>query len=143
MTLGELVDLMVPGDGNFPSASAVGVHGLLHTRLLEIGGEGAIAMLEDAHGEKALGALEREQPELFTKLRAVVYLTYYEMPAVQDAIRSLGHAYNATPLPKGYDTGRFDPGRDTPTHGRGHYVKTEDVKRLDLSGLDFLGGDHG
>ena len=43
------------------------------------------------------------------------------------------------PLPKGYDTGRFDPARDTPTHGRGHYVKTEDVKRVDLSGLDFPG----
>ena len=94
-------------------------------------------------GSAALTDLEKNQPELLARLRSVVFLTYYEMPEVQDAIRSLGHRYNAEPLPKGYAMGRFDPANDTPTHSRGHYVKTDDVKRVDLSGLDFLGEYHG
>ncbi len=146
MTLGELVDLMLPGDGLFPAASAVGVHGLLRQRLREIGGDAALETLVDTSGQGAINALaefEKKQPELFAKLRSVVYLTYYEMPEVQDAIRQLGHRYNAEPLPNGYAMGRFDPARDTPAHRRGHYVKTDDVKRLDLSGLDFLGERHG
>ena len=146
MTLGDLVDLMLPGDDVFPSASSVGVHGLVRARIRDIDGEAALSSLERADsddGASALKALEQTQPELFIRLRAVVFLTYYEMPEVQDAIRSLGHPYNAAPLPKGYATGRFDPAGDTPTHGRGRYVRTEDVKRVDLSGLAFLGGDHG
>ena len=146
MTLGELVDLMLPGDGVFPSASAVGVHGLLRVRLREIGGESALSALERADsksGTDALQALEQQEPVLFAKLRSVVLLSYYQMPEVQDAIRSLGHPYNASPLPNGYDAERFDPSVDTPTHGRGHYVRTEDVKRVDLSGLEFLRDDHG
>ena len=132
--------------GVFPSASAVGVHGLLRSRLREIDGESALSALEQADrksGADALKALEQREPALFAKLRSVVFLSYYEMPEVQDAIRSLGHPYNASPLPNGYATERFDPSVDTPTHGRGHYVRTEDVKRVDLSGLDFLGGEHG
>ncbi|MGI9499498.1 MAG: hypothetical protein ACR2P3_05640 [Geminicoccaceae bacterium] len=143
MTLGELVDLMLPGDDRFPSASSVGVHGQLRGRLREIDGETALSTLEAARakgGPEALTALEEAKPDLFQKLRSVVFLTYYEMPEVQDVIRNFGHPYNASPLPKGYATGRFDPSSDTPTHGRGSYVKTEDVKRVDLSGLDFLEG---
>lgn len=146
MTLGELVDLMLPGDKVFPSASAVGVHGRLRERLREIEGEMALSALEMTSGPsgvEALSALEQKEPELFAKLRSVVFLTYYEMPEVQDAIQSLGHPYNATPLPKGYATGRFDPSDDMPTHDRGRYVRTEDVKRVDLSGLDHLGEGHG
>ncbi len=146
MTVGELVDLMLPGDDMFPSASAVGVHGLLRQRLQEIGSDVALLALANASGQDAINALtdlEKKQPELFTKLRSVVFLTYYEMPEVQDVIRSLGHRYNAEPLPKGYVVGRFDPAADSPTHGRGHYVRTEDVKRVDLSDLDFLGERHG
>lgn len=145
MTLGELVDLMVPGDDLFPAASTVGVHGLLHQRLQTLDGEAALAALANASGQgviDALADLEKNQPELFAKLRSVVFLTYYEMPEVQDVIRSLGHRYNAEPLPRGYAMGRFDPATDTPTHGRGHYVRTADVKRVDLSGLDFLGEHH-
>ncbi|MGI9419303.1 MAG: hypothetical protein ACR2RA_15860 [Geminicoccaceae bacterium] len=146
MTLGELVDLMLPGDDLFPAASAVGVHGLLCRRLREIGGEAALETLAGTSGQDgadALTDLEKNQPMLFAKLRSVVFLTYYEMPDVQEAIRKLGHRYNAEPLPKGYAMGRFDPTTDTPAHCRGHYVKTEDVKRLDLSGLDFLEERHG
>lgn len=146
MTLGELVDLMLPGDDLFPAASTVGVHGLLRQRLQQIGGEATLSALTSASGQGAadmLTDLEKDQPELFTKLRSAVFLTYYEMPEVQEVIRTLGHRYNAEPLPRGYAMGRFDPAIDTPAHGRGHYVKTDDVKRVDLSGLDHLGEYHG
>jgi hypothetical protein len=46
-------------------------------------------------------------------------------------------------LPEGYAVGRFDPATDTPRHGRGGYVHTDEVRRVDLSQLDFLGGSHG
>jgi hypothetical protein len=55
----------------------------------------------------------------------------------------MGFIYNATPLPAGYDVGRFDPATDMPCHRRGRFVGTEEVKRVDLSQLDFLGGGHG
>ena len=67
-----------------------------------------------------------------------MYLTYYQTPAVQDAIRALGFAYNATPLPAGYAVGQFDAERDTPRHGRGRFLATDEVRRVDLSQLDFV-----
>lgn len=146
MTLGELVDLMLPGDDFFPAASTAGVHGLVRSRFFELGGDEAKSVLDDLLEEgcaEALTALEKSQPDLFAKLRSVVFLTYYEMTEVQDAIRNLGHRYNTEPLPKGYAMGRFDPKTDMPRHGRGRYVRTEDVRRVDLSGLDFLGKRHG
>ncbi len=146
MTLGELVDLMLPGDDFFPAASTVGVHGLVRSRFFELGGDEAKSVLDSLLGQdgaEALSNLEAKHPDLFAKLRTVVFLTYYEMPEVQEAIRNLGHLYNSEPLPKGYAMGRFDPKTDMPSHGRGRYVRTEDVKRVDLSGLDYLGGRRG
>lgn len=57
MTLGELVDLMLPGDGLFPSASSVGVHGLLRQRLREVGGDAALSILVKASGQGGIDAL--------------------------------------------------------------------------------------
>ena len=68
----------------------------------------------------------------------MAYLTYYEQPAVRAAIRALGLPYNETPQPAGYAVGRFDPERDRPRHGRGSFVATGEVRRVDLGGLDFL-----
>ena len=62
---------------------------------------------------------------------------------MHEAIRALGFTYHAAPLPEGYDVGRFDPASDTPLHRRGGYVRTEEVRRVDLAPLDFLGGRHG
>ena len=84
-----------------------------------------------------------ELPDYFLQVRNIVYLSYYESPAVHEAIRAMGFTYNAIPLPRGYDVGRFDPATDLPRHQRGHFVATGDVKRVDLSQLDFLGDGHG
>jgi hypothetical protein len=155
--LAGLVDLLVPGDGEFPAASEVGTQAKLADRLIVMRGEGAVAELIDAlsacggplagldeDGRRAvLARLECELPDYFLQVRNIIYLSYYESPAVHEVIRAMGFTYNAIPLPAGYDVGRFDPATDMPRHQRGRFVATGEVKRVDLSQLDFLGGDHG
>jgi hypothetical protein len=155
--LAALVDVLVPGDGAFPCASEVGVQAKLADRLTLMRGEGAVhALIEalataggplarlDREGRTTvLARIERERPEDFLLIRNIVYLSYYESPAVHEAIRAMGFTYHATPLPTGYEVGRFDPATDTPRHRRGAFVPTDEVRRVDLSQLDFLGGSHG
>ena len=155
--LAALVDALVPGDGEFPCASMVGVQAKLIDRLIVMRGEGAMAELIEALGAcggpldrldddgrtTLLARFEREQPDYFLLVRNIVYLSYYESPAVHEMIRAMGFIYNAIPLPTGYDVGKFDPVVDMPRHGRGHFVHTHEVKRVDLSRLDFLGDGYG
>lgn len=147
-TLVSLVDLLLPGDELFPAASTVGVQAKLVDRLNELAGpdvvDQLIAGLEAAGAapgaldRAALEAFERAAPEDFLRVRNLAYLAYYESPAVQAAIRALGFTYHAAPLPAGYEVGRFDPATDLPRHGRGHFVPTALVQRVDLGQLDFL-----
>lgn len=151
--LAALADVMIPGDGAFPSASAVGAHGLLADRLRELGGSslverlraaltvngGPLAAQAPAQRVQTVASLERTEPELFAQARMALYLAYYAQPDVIAAVRQLGFAYNDAPLPQGYALDPFDPAIDAPKHGRGRYVATEAVRRVDLSGLDFLG----
>jgi hypothetical protein len=153
--LAALVDVLVPGDELFPNASRVGAQGLLATRLRETLGEavidrlletlqnagGPLAPLEPAARREVAARFESSDTELFLLVRNITYLSYYEQPSVHAAIRALGFVYHAVPLPEGYALPPFDPASETPRHGRGHFVPTDEVKRVDLSGLDFL-GDH-
>jgi hypothetical protein len=155
--LATLVDVMVPGDGEFPSASQIGVQAKLADRLVVMRGKDAVRTLIDALAgcggplapldkDARIAVLTRiahERRDMFLLVRNIAYLSYYESPAVQEVIRAMGFTYNATPLPAGYAVGKFDPATDTPRHGRGHFVRTEEVKRVDLSQLDFLGDHHG
>jgi len=155
--LAALVDVLVPGDGEFPRASEVGVQAKLADRLIVMQGQGAVraltealtaaggplARLDEDGRRTVLARIERERPDDFLLIRNIVYLSYYESPAVHEVIRVMGFTYNAIPLPGGYDVGRFDPATDMPRHQRGRFVATEEVRRVDLSQLDFLGGGHG
>ena len=80
-------------------------------------------------------------------MRTAAYLAYYESPAIVGVIATLGHAYRAMPHAGGYPVPPFDSERDRPRHGRGRWIATEEVRRVDLSGLDFVGTsggtDHG
>jgi hypothetical protein len=149
-TLAALVDVLLPGDATFPSGSAVGLQDRLAERLRELGGAAALDQLERALAASCgfaalapvarpavVARLEREQPALFELVVKVAYLSYYESPAVQETIRSLGFAYNAMPLPAGYPVGTFNAERDRPRHGRGRCLATDEVRRVDLSWLDF------
>lgn len=144
-----LVDVLIPGDENWPSASSVGVQGLLAVRLFEDAGEDCLAQvveaLVEAGGPMAgLGAEERvalvtrfseQQPKLFERVRAATVLAYYEHPFVVDAIRATGRPYSLRPHVTGYPMKPFDPAQDTPRHGRGFYLNTDAVRRLDISDL--------
>ncbi|MFO1067345.1 MAG: hypothetical protein U1E14_02365 [Geminicoccaceae bacterium] len=152
--LAALVDTLIPGDERFPTASAVGVHGVMTLRWRDLLGSDALVTLASAlarHGgplsplsaddrAAVLRRLELAEPPLFAALRMTVYLAYYEQPAVTEQVRALGFAYNEAPLPEGYALDTFDPAEDAPKHRRGHFVPTGAVSRVDLSGLDFLKG---
>lgn len=146
--LAALVDTMIPGDELFPSAAAVGTHGLVGPRLRQLLGRDGLARLSAALGplaaldrggrETAIARLESADPELFAALRMTVYLSYYEQPAVVDAVRAMGHDYNDAPQPDGYALPPFDPDQDLPKRPRGAFVPTAEVRRVDLTALDFL-----
>jgi hypothetical protein len=155
--LAALVDVLVPGDGEFPAASTVGVQAKLADRLIVLRGDGAVTeliealaasggplrSLDEADRMAVVARLDRERPDDFLRVRNLTYLAYYESPAVHEVIRSMGFTYNAIPLPGGYAVGRFDPETDAPRHDRRRFVTTDEVRRVDLARLDFLRGGHG
>ena len=52
-----LVDLLVPGDREFPAASEVGVQAKLADRLIVLRGDGAVAELIQVHADGLAGML--------------------------------------------------------------------------------------
>ncbi len=146
-----LVDVLIPGDGAFPAASTVGAQARLAERLDRLAGPGAHRTLLDglasaggplrdldaAQRAGAVRGLEAAAPDLFEATLKAVYLSYYEHPSVHAAIRALGHPYHTRLLPEGYDVAPFDPATDRPSERRGNCRTTDEVRRVDLSGLDF------
>ncbi|MCM2502688.1 gluconate 2-dehydrogenase subunit 3 family protein [Aureimonas altamirensis] len=146
-----LVDELVPGDGFWPSASEAGVHGLVALRVMAEWDDAAFDRLarglgwgkdglSSPNGERrvaAVAALETAEPELFDTLRSATYLAYYETPFVIAAIQATGRPYSYRPHVTGYPMAAFDYNRDTPRHGRGHYLRTDEVERLDIAALDL------
>ena len=149
--LADFVETLLPGDGAWPSGSTVGVQSLLALRLLEQRGKRDFAKVADALLEAGgpLAGLDEEarvvivrrfeasEPALFGWLRDTAYVTYYENPFVAEVINAKGHVYELRPHIKGYPVPRFDPALNTPRHGRGRYVPTDAVQRVDTSGLDL------
>lgn len=147
------VDVILPGDDVWPSGAVIGVQSLLALRLLEQRGKHEFARAAQALtaagapfeglGEAARVAVvtrfEAGDPELFGWMRDTAYVTYYESPFVAEVINLKGHFYELRPHIKGYPVPHFDPERHTPRHGRGRYVATDAVRRLDTSSLDLAG----
>jgi hypothetical protein len=152
--LTALVDELIPGSADWPAASAIGVQGLLAARVFEEWGEAELQAIVDAivaaggpfaalpAGERTavVERFEAAQPERFERLRTAATLAYYESPFVAEAIRRMGRPYSLRPHLTGYPMRPFDPARDTPTHGRGRYLKTEEVRPVDVSALDLASG---
>ena len=149
--LADFVDVLIPGDDDWPSASRVGAQAVLATRLADLGREddldrivgfigaaSGLANKSDAERTAIVADLERRRPELFKLVREAVTLAYYESPAAARRIRSLGFSYKLRPHIDGYAMPPVDADRDRPHHKRGGHVRTEDVRPLDLSGLDWL-----
>jgi hypothetical protein len=149
--IADFVDVLIPGEKLWPSASAVGVQGHLALRLMEERGKnalptlvkaieaagGPLAGLDEAARVAVVQRFEEAEPDLFGWVRDAAYIAYYENPFVAEAIVLTGHPYELRPHIKGYPVQRFDLARDTPRHGRGRYTKTADVRRADISGLDL------
>nr|BAT28810.1 hypothetical protein [Aureimonas frigidaquae] len=146
-----LVDELIPGDAQWPSASEAGVHGLLALRVLAdwddaavdtldrlVGwSAGALSSPDAARREAAVASFEAASPKLFDHLRTATVLAYYETPFVIAAIQASGRPYSARPHLTGYPMAPFDFNRDTPRHGRGHYLTTDEVTRVDTTQLDL------
>lgn len=149
--LADLVDLLLPGDGDWPSGATIGVQSTLAIRLVEERGEADLMRLAQAiltaggpfadHPEERriaiVQALEAAEPELFGWVRDAAYYAYYESPFIVAVINAQGHPYRLRPHVKGYPLPRFDPARDAPTHGRGRWLATGDVRPVDISALDL------
>ena len=160
-TLAAALDALLPPNGSFPPPSATGLIDdfILH-RVPATGTTGGslpwprvdsdglrailvtLATLARDLGEMtaALTAFEQEQPAEFTALWRLAVYGYYSRPETIAAIQhDLAPAYHGAPLPLGYAHAIAawddnDP-LQLPMTPRGHYIPTEDVRRVDLSGI--------
>ncbi|BCP54742.1 hypothetical protein K32_33590 [Kaistia sp. 32K] len=148
-----LIDTMIPGDGDFPSASEAGVAALVAARAKEMHGPAFLAGLrealdrggpfadaEEAERVARLAAHERAKPADVQAVCVVLYLSYYGAASVKAAIRRMGLQYPDAPQPDGYRMSAFnaqDP-LEAPTHRRGHFVATDAVMRVSTDGLGDL-----
>lgn len=149
--LAALAATLVPGGDGWPAADAIGVQGLLATRLSEEQGEealaallvaleaagGPLAPLDEAGRTAVLQRLERSEPDLFGWVRDAVFIAYYESPFTAAAINAKGHPYRLRPHLSGYRVPRFDPALHAPKERRGRYIPTDEVRPVDLGGLDL------
>lgn len=146
-----LADELIPGDETWPSASSIGVQGIMLLRFAEEQGERDIQRLastvlaagapfagkSEAERRAIVERLEKDAPDLFDRLRAAAVFAYYESPIIAEAIRQSGRPYQMSPHQTGYPRQRFDMARDRPAHKRGAYIPTDEVKRVDISALDL------
>jgi len=149
--LADFVEVLLPGGDGWPSGRAVGVQSILALRLLEQRGKadfakvaqtivasgGPLAGLDEETRIAVVKRFEASAPVLFGWLRDAAYVTYYENPFVAEVINAKGHVYELRPHVKGYAVPRFDLERNTPRHGRGRYIPTEAVRRVDIKALDL------
>jgi hypothetical protein len=147
--LADFMDVLLPGDGAWPSARNVGVQGYVAVRLLEERGNvalpgvmkamldagGPLEGLDEAARIEVVKRFEAAEPTLFGWLRDAAYVAYYENPFVAEVINAKGFLYELRPHIKGYALPRFDPAHDAPRHGRGRYIPTDQVRRIDTSEL--------
>ena len=112
-----LFDTLLPGDGNFPPASAtslaarVAMHDRFAATLPPI-----LARLPQGFGDRpatarieTLRAVELANPSAFAALQTGAYSLYYTHPAVAAAIARTTGLVARPPQPEGYTLKPFDP----------------------------------
>jgi hypothetical protein len=159
--LAAFADTLIPGGGAFPPPSAIRIVEDFMTRYIAEDGTSPlylpgvtrsdVAALADAVGTgfaeadaeartSAVADLEREQPELFARLRALVYAGYYSRPEVRTAIANAleaGRDLRRAPQPYGY-LDVIEPWDESLLSKVGSYVKTEEVRPIDRDRLAKL-----
>jgi hypothetical protein len=152
-TFAAFVDVLIPGDDIFPSASTVGTQGMLAERLRQQRGvdgvveiatrlseEGPLVGADAETASATVRQLEQDDPALFSHLYIATCFSYYQHPTVTAAIRSLGHDYNDSPQPDGYEMPKFDftPGVNVPMKPKGTFKWTDWLEPVDISSLAHL-----
>lgn len=149
--LAAFVDELLPGGDGWPSGATVGVQFPLIERLIEQNGEPALLALAQSLDRigapfdgmdpgtrvAAVRKMESEEPARFGWLRDAAFQAYYENPVIVTLIDASGVPYRIRPHVSGYDLPKFDRATQKPTHNRGNWIRTEDVKPVDISGLDL------
>ena len=93
--IADFVDVLIPGERLWPSASAVGVQGQLALRLMEERGKNALPTLvkaieaaggpleglDEAARVAVVRRFEEAEPDLFGWVRDAVFFAYYETPS--------------------------------------------------------------
>ena len=110
MSLNALLDMLLPGDGDFPPASATTLPErlLAHPRFAAT----VASVLEALSGDISVDTVrrvEREHSTAFAALLTGVYSLYYTDPAVAAALARLTGYQTRPPQPEGYDLPAFDP----------------------------------
>jgi hypothetical protein len=82
-----------------------------------------------------LKELEAKKPEFFEQLKGLTYYGYYAQPEIVKAIREnlpAGRDYHGPPQPYGYLEVTEEWGDTRFPHGRGSFVPTDRVRRVDI-----------
>jgi len=130
--VGCLCDALIPGDDGYPSGCRAQVPQFIEDRcspddlrrLEQITAGAACSTASEAAA--LLENLELNDSLSFQWLRQFVYHGYYASRRVIAAMADRGYDYHGAPQPLGYVL----PGETgLPSHGRGAYVRTEEVTR--------------
>jgi hypothetical protein len=155
-TLERVLDALLPPEGSFPAPStsdvidgfimrrvvAEGVGPVPYPGIDSAGLKGILAMLgEGPDVVESLQRFDAERPADFLALWQLVVYGYYSRPEVIHAIQTdLACEYHGAPLPLGYAhvLTSWDASHplEMPRQPVGSYIETDQVRRVDLSGLE-------
>ena len=158
--LAAVADTLIPAGDGFPVPSELRIVEDFMTRYVAAGdtalylpgvSEADVAALAGRLAEgfasaaepertAAVTELESAEPELFGRLRALVYAGYYSRPGVRAAIAAqltAGHDFRGAPQPYGYADVIEEWDMDL-IKREGSYIATEDVVRVDAVKLAAL-----
>ncbi len=166
-TLVAAVDALLPPTGSFPTPSTTGLIDDFILRRVPptAAGDGnlpyprvdserlramlsTLATLASDLGDMTavLTTFEQNHPRDFIALWRLAVFGYYSRPETIAAIQhDLAPTYHGAPLPLGYAHAiapwdATDP-LQLPTTPRGHYTRTKDVRRVDLTGIAGNGNE--
>lgn len=127
-SLSKCIDILIPGNADYPSASQARVVDFLESRSSSEDRENLeqVCMVLSDKGVSVVGmqTFESENPELFEWFLSFVYYGYYASNLVLNALSARGYAYHGAPQPLGYQTPAEQP---IPSKSRSSFFTTEEV----------------
>ena len=161
--INAIADTMVPPGNGFPAPSEVNVVSFFGRYLAPSGTRAvhypfaaedefkakldalgdAFVNADEAGRTDTIGRLERDDEEFFGQLRSLAYYGYYATTEVTLAIQKnipAGKDYHGPPQPYGYldSTEPWDDESLSTRGGAADHLATDEVKRVDLSGIEWI-----